>query len=47
VINRRITVRVGRKKISGTALGLDENGALRLQTREGVKMISAGEVSLR
>lgn len=47
VINRKITVRVGRKKISGTAVGLDENGALRLQTREGVRVISAGEVSLR
>lgn len=47
VINRKITVRVGRKKISGTALGLDENGALRLQTREGVRVMSAGEISLR
>lgn len=47
VINRKITVRVGRQKISGKAVGLDENGALRLQTRQGVRVISAGEVSLR
>jgi BirA family biotin operon repressor/biotin-[acetyl-CoA-carboxylase] ligase len=47
VINRKITVRVGRRKISGKAVGLDENGALRLQTRQGVRVISAGEVSLR
>jgi BirA family biotin operon repressor/biotin-[acetyl-CoA-carboxylase] ligase len=47
VINRRITVRVGRKKITGLVVGLDENGALRLQAREGVRVISAGEVTLR
>jgi len=47
VLNKKITVRFGKKKISGIAIGLDENGALRLNTRNGVRIISAGEVSLR
>jgi BirA family biotin operon repressor/biotin-[acetyl-CoA-carboxylase] ligase len=47
VINRDITVRVGKKKISGRAIGLDQNGALRMLTEDGVRTISAGEVTLR
>jgi BirA family biotin operon repressor/biotin-[acetyl-CoA-carboxylase] ligase len=47
VINQDITVRVGKKKISGRAIGLDQNGALRMLTEDGVRIISAGEVTLR
>jgi BirA family biotin operon repressor/biotin-[acetyl-CoA-carboxylase] ligase len=47
VINRDITVRIGKKKISGRAVGLDQNGALRMLTKDGVRIISAGEVTLR
>jgi BirA family biotin operon repressor/biotin-[acetyl-CoA-carboxylase] ligase len=47
VLGRNITVRFGRKKITGTAVGFDENGALRMKTGEGVRLVSAGEVTLR
>jgi BirA family biotin operon repressor/biotin-[acetyl-CoA-carboxylase] ligase len=47
VINQEITVRIGRKKISGRVVGLDQNGALRMLTEKGVRVISAGEVTLR
>ena len=47
VINRDITLRIGKKKISGRAVGLDQNGALRMLTEDGVRIISAGEVTLR
>lgn len=47
VVGNRVTVRLGKRKLSGIALGLDENGALRLKTGKEVAIISAGEVSLR
>lgn len=47
VINRDITVRIGKKKISGRAVGLDQKGALRMLTKQGVRTITAGEVTLR
>ncbi len=47
VLNRRIIVRFGRKKFTGTAIGFDQNGALRLKTKDGVTTVSAGEVTLR
>lgn len=47
VINRHITIRAGKKKISGRVVGLDQNGALRMLTEKGVRIISAGEVTLR
>ena len=47
VLDKKITVRFGKKKITGVAVGLDENGALRLKTKDGVITVSAGEVTLR
>ncbi len=47
VLDQKITVRFGKRKITGTAIGLDENGALRLKTKDGVITLSAGEVTLR
>jgi BirA family transcriptional regulator, biotin operon repressor / biotin---[acetyl-CoA-carboxylase] ligase len=47
VLGKKITINFGNKKISGIATGFDQNGALRLKDREGVRIISAGEVSLR
>ena len=47
VLNKKITVRFGKRKINGVAIGLDENGALRLKTKDGVITVSAGEVTLR
>lgn len=47
VLGKEITVKFGKQRITGTVIGFDENGALRLKNKEGVKIISAGEVSLR
>ncbi len=47
VLDHNITIRIGKKRISGMAMGFDGNGALRLKTKDGVKVISAGEVTLR
>ncbi|MEE9555251.1 MAG: biotin--[acetyl-CoA-carboxylase] ligase [candidate division Zixibacteria bacterium] len=47
VLDKKITVRFGKRKINGMAVGLDENGALRLKTKDGVITLSAGEVTLR
>ncbi len=47
VLGKKISINLGKKRITGTALGFDENGALRLRDKEGVKTIAAGEVSLR
>jgi BirA family biotin operon repressor/biotin-[acetyl-CoA-carboxylase] ligase len=47
VLGKRVTVNLGKKKIAGVAIGIDENGALRLKLKDRVKTISAGEVSLR
>jgi BirA family transcriptional regulator, biotin operon repressor / biotin---[acetyl-CoA-carboxylase] ligase len=47
VIGKKITLVLGRKKIHGTSLGFDSNGALRVKEKDGVKVYSAGEVSLR
>jgi len=47
VINKKVTLTIGRKKLIGTALGFDANGALRVKDKDGVRVFSAGEVSLR
>ena len=47
VIGKKVIIVIGRKRINGTALGFDINGALRLRDKDGVKIFSAGEVSLR
>lgn len=47
ILGKKITVRAGHKRFFGEAMGFDNKGALRLKTKEGVKILSAGEVSLR
>ncbi len=47
VLGKKVNVTFGKKKISGTAVGFDQNGALRLQTGDGVQTFAAGEVTLR
>jgi BirA family transcriptional regulator, biotin operon repressor / biotin---[acetyl-CoA-carboxylase] ligase len=47
VIGKRVSITIGRKKITGDVLGFNNNGALRIRDKEGVKVFSAGEVSLR
>lgn len=47
VIGKRIGFKLDGKKFTGIALGYDESGGLRVKTREGVKVLTAGEVTLR
>jgi len=47
VLGKKITISLGKKKISGMAQGFDQNGSLRLLVGNEVLTISAGEVSLR
>lgn len=44
---REITVDSAGRQLSGLARGVNDQGALRLETPEGVKLFSGGEVSLR
>ncbi len=47
ILGKKVNVSFGKKKISGTAVGFDENGALRVQDKNGVQTFAAGEVTLR
>ena len=47
VINRRIAFKMGKKKLSGVALGYTENGELRVRLKDGVTTLTAGEITLR
>lgn len=49
LINRGRTVRVldPREPYSGTALGIRDDGELMVETEDGVRVVSAGEVSVR
>jgi biotin-(acetyl-CoA carboxylase) ligase len=46
LLGRKVTIEVGDKKISGTALDLNSQGALVLNTAEGMRVITAGDVTL-
>ena len=46
--NKKVTLRLGNKKISGIANGVDANGLLRLKLKSGqIKFINSGDVTLR
>ena len=47
VLGKKIIVTLGKKKISGEAVGFDENGALRMKIGDEVRSISGGEVTLK
>ncbi|HBC47326.1 MAG TPA: biotin--[acetyl-CoA-carboxylase] ligase [candidate division Zixibacteria bacterium] len=47
VLGQKINITLGKKKIVATAIGFDQNGALRIRDKNGVTIIAAGEVSLR
>lgn len=44
---RPVDVQMEQDTVSGTALGIDEEGALRVDTGDGVRRFTAGEVSVR
>ncbi|SDK43563.1 BirA family transcriptional regulator, biotin operon repressor / biotin-[acetyl-CoA-carboxylase] ligase [Ferrimonas sediminum] len=45
--NRDVNIHLGERVISGRAAGIDEQGALLLESSEGLKSYNSGEVSLR
>lgn len=45
--NQEITVVIGDREITGTVRGLSGNGALKLETPDGILQISSGEVHLK
>jgi BirA family biotin operon repressor/biotin-[acetyl-CoA-carboxylase] ligase len=47
ILGKKVTVTMGRKRVNGTAIGIDEYGALRVRTKDRVMSIVAGEVTLR
>lgn len=47
VLGKRVTLSLGRKKITGQALGFDDNGGLLIKSRSGLRSYTAGEVTLR
>jgi BirA family biotin operon repressor/biotin-[acetyl-CoA-carboxylase] ligase len=44
---QRVEIRWGADLVRGIHLGLDAQGALRLDTEQGIQTFQAGEVSLR
>ncbi|MGN7511364.1 bifunctional biotin--[acetyl-CoA-carboxylase] ligase/biotin operon repressor BirA [Aeromonas salmonicida] len=44
---RPVRLLMGEQEIRGTARGIDDRGALRLETSEGIKFYLGGEISLR
>lgn len=47
VIGREISFRLSGKKYMAVALGYDENGGLRVKSKNGVTVLTAGEVTIR
>ncbi|USD37821.1 MULTISPECIES: bifunctional biotin--[acetyl-CoA-carboxylase] ligase/biotin operon repressor BirA [Ferrimonas] len=45
--DREVNIHLGERVISGRAVGIDEQGALLLESSEGLKSYNSGEVSLR
>lgn len=44
---RQVVLHTGSSQMGGTAMGVDERGALQLQTTTGVQTVYGGEISLR
>jgi BirA family biotin operon repressor/biotin-[acetyl-CoA-carboxylase] ligase len=44
---RRVTVDLGDEQVTGRAIGIDEDGALRLEHESGTMRVTAGDVSVR
>ena len=47
IIGDRITLSIGKKKITGKAIGFDDMGGLIIKSKQGLRSYSAGEVTLR
>jgi BirA family biotin operon repressor/biotin-[acetyl-CoA-carboxylase] ligase len=47
VLGKKVSLSVGKKKITGLVVGFDDNGGLLIKNKAGLKAYSAGEVTLR
>jgi BirA family biotin operon repressor/biotin-[acetyl-CoA-carboxylase] ligase len=47
VIGKEISFKLSGKKYSATALGYDENGGLMVKSKNGIKVLTGGEVTVR
>ncbi|OQX92919.1 MAG: biotin--[acetyl-CoA-carboxylase] ligase [candidate division Zixibacteria bacterium 4484_95] len=47
VLGKRVTLSLGKKKITGKVIGFDDNGGLLIKNRSGLKSYTAGEITLR
>ena len=47
LVGRAVTVRLDDDAVDGTAAGIDDDGALRVATPDGIRRFTAGEVSVR
>lgn len=45
--NQPVTVYSGTRQQSGIARGIDDNGALKLETNDGIELLHGGEISVR
>ena len=45
--NQPVTVFAGSRQTEGVARGIDENGALKLETDQGIELLHGGEISVR
>ena len=45
--NKKVEIILGKNHILGTAIGINDGGALKLETTEGIKEFHGGEISLR
>ena len=46
LLGKTVTARLPKGAVKGTVLGLDREGGLKLQTEEGIRILSSGEVCL-
>ena len=44
---QKVTIQLPRTQVHGVEVGVESNGALRLNTEQGVEIFHSGEVSLR
>lgn len=47
VLGKRVTLSLGKKKITGKVMGFDDNGGLLIKSRSSLRSYTAGEVTLR
>jgi len=46
LLNKKVTVKLGKEKIEGVAQDIDDNGSLVIKTKKGERVVRAGEVTV-